>query len=50
MSKGQHNSAHSHQWKGPGSRATRLVRKLGKGITIKRLEQLLGKKKKEGRG
>lgn len=47
MSKGQHNSAHSHQWKGASSRGGRLKSKLGKGISLKRLEQLLGKPKKE---
>lgn len=48
MSKGQHNSAHSHRWLGPSSRANRLAGKLGRAISIKRLERLLGKKK--GRG
>jgi hypothetical protein len=45
MSKGQHNSAHSHQWRGLSSRANRLKGKLGRTISIKRLERLLGKKK-----
>lgn len=45
MSKGQHNSAHSHQWKGASSRGGRLKSKLGKGISLRRLEQLLAKKK-----
>lgn len=45
MSKGQHNSAHSHKWKGASSRGGRLKPKLGRGMSIKRLEQLLGKKK-----
>lgn len=50
MSKGQHNSAHSHQWRGLSSRGNRLKSKLGRGISLKRLEKLLGKRKKEGRG
>lgn len=45
MSKGQHNSAHSHQWRGPSSRGNRLKSKLGRALSLKRLEQLLGKKK-----
>ncbi len=49
MSKGQHNSAHSHKWRGASSRANRLARKIGRAISLKRLEQLLAKKK-GGRG
>ena len=45
MSRGQHNSAHSSRWKGPSSRGNRLKSKLGRGISLKRLEQLLGPKK-----
>ena len=49
MSRGQHNSAHSNRWTGPSSRANRLARKLGRTLTLKRLEQLLLKKKREER-
>lgn len=49
MSKGAHNSSHPYNGRN-NSRGNRLKSKLGKGITLKRLEQLLGKKKKEGRG
>ncbi len=35
------NSAHSHQWSGPSSRGRRLTRKLGRTISLRRLERLL---------
>lgn len=50
MSKGSHNSSHAYRGKAGVSRGGRLKSKLGKGISIERLEQLLAKKKKEGRG
>ena len=50
MSRGQHNSAHSNRWTGPSSRANRLARKLGRALSLKRLDRLLGKKKKGSKG
>ena len=46
MSHGQHNSAHSYRAPASRTRGTRLGSKLGRTISLKRLEQLLKKAKK----
>lgn len=42
---GSSGSAHAHQWQGPTSRGNRLARKLGKHLTLDRLDELLKEKR-----
>ena len=46
MSHNAHNSAHSSRWRGPTSRGRRLASKLGRAVSLKKLERLLRERPK----